>query len=167
MAFTKDYKGLYEATKKDLNDQVAYSVELQDDIDDLKKELKETKNDLAIRERVAVEVHRMAWDARTADAMMAWIGGVSPVAILKTKRKGKRGPVPGVKRGPYKKTGKVVKAIQKIAKQIPPWEEADGKTLFSMPVKGKKKVGPKRPYAKKSKFWKNPKRAPWGSKKKK
>lgn len=133
MSFKKDYKLLWEATKLDLNDQVAYSARLADEIKSLEDQLTSLKtgDTVNLRERIAMMVASHGWFPSTAKEMFDWITDQKPVAAEKpVVVKGKRGPKKGIKRGPYKKA----KAVEISVK---PW--------------------PKRKYTKKSKFWKKKK----------
>lgn len=145
MSFKKDYKLLWEATKLDLNDQVAYSARLADEIKSLEDQLTNlrTSDTTNLRERIAVMVaNQGGWVPSTASAIIDWITDqpykhkevALGYTVITPKIKGKRGPKKGIKRGPYKKT--------------------NGNSVGG---KMRDAVKSKRKYTKKSKFWKKKK----------
>ena len=74
MAFMKDYKLLYEATRLDLKDQVDLSSRLQADVERLEGHL--VNDAINRRERIATEIFRRGfWDERAASDMARWIDG--------------------------------------------------------------------------------------------
>ena len=69
MAFEKNYKGLYEATKADLSDQIARTVELEQELAAIK-----FGDAINLRERIAIEVNRVqGWGGNHAEHIYNWI----------------------------------------------------------------------------------------------
>lgn len=102
MAFKKDYKALYEATKADLKDQVDYSVDLEQDLEAVKKQFKEYQNSVALRERVA-ERFAGSYGLPHCEKVLAWITQTYPAEPLKAKRKIKTGLAATAENNPVKK----------------------------------------------------------------
>lgn len=165
MSFKKDYKLLWEATKLDLNDQVAYSAGLADEIKSLEDQLTSLKSGdtVNLRERIAMMVASQGWFQSTAKDIFDWITDQKPAVVDKPKPmiKGKRGPKKGIKRGPYKKAMlDASNPMPRRKRYMPP------QMLKAIGVRGKAakdilagknpKTG-KRAYTKKSKFWKKKK----------
>src|SRR6266446_516587 len=85
----KDYKLIYEATKADLDDQIARTKELEQELAAIK-----FGDGISLRERIAMEVNRIhGWGGNHADHIYNWImyGQKAQEAAGKNKKKGKRG----------------------------------------------------------------------------
>src|SRR6266481_2178761 len=85
----KDYKLIYEATKDDLDVQIARTKELEQELWALR-----TGDAISLRERIALEVNRVqGWGGGHSELIYNWImaGQKAQEAAGKNKKKGKRG----------------------------------------------------------------------------
>ena len=83
----KDYKLIYEATKADLDDQIARTKELEQELASIK-----FGDAISLRERIASSFFD-SFETKKADAIYNWImsGQKAQEAAGKNKKKGKRG----------------------------------------------------------------------------
>src|SRR6266446_7661268 len=86
----KDYKLIYEATKADLDDQIARTKELEQELASIK-----FGDAISLRERIASGCSTISghFDHKNADDIYNWImsGQKAQEAAGKNKKKGKRG----------------------------------------------------------------------------
>ncbi len=89
MAFEKDWKGIAEALRHDLEVQIAAYKELEEEIIRIK-----IADNISLRERIAFEVNRVqGWGGGHSELIYNWImsGQKAQEAAGKNKKKGKRG----------------------------------------------------------------------------
>ena len=89
MAFEKDWKGIAEALRHDLEVQIARTKELEQELWALR-----TGDTVSLRERIAFEVNRVqGWGGGHPEQIYNWIvsGQKAQEAAGKNNKKGKRG----------------------------------------------------------------------------